>query len=46
VRYVKDHDINYTYWSWTPDSGDTGGILEPDWKTVVPSKLSILPNAP
>ena len=24
----------WTFWSWNPDSGDTGGILEGDWTTV------------
>jgi endoglucanase len=43
AHYLKGHGISYTYWSWTPDSGDTGGLLENDWKTVDPSKLSILP---
>lgn len=46
VLYVKNGDINYTYWSWTPDSWDTGGILMDDWKTIDPSKRSILPAAP
>jgi endoglucanase len=26
--------INFTYWSWNPNSGDTGGILRDDWRTV------------
>ncbi|WP_328473877.1 cellulase family glycosylhydrolase [Streptomyces sp. NBC_00448] len=26
--------FNWTFWSWNPDSGDTGGILEGDWQTV------------
>ncbi|NUP50347.1 MAG: cellulase family glycosylhydrolase [Catenulispora sp.] len=24
----------WTFWSWNPDSGDTGGILQGDWQTV------------
>ncbi|MBW8804314.1 MAG: cellulase family glycosylhydrolase [Catenulisporales bacterium] len=24
----------WTFWSWNPDSGDTGGILNDDWLTV------------
>jgi endoglucanase len=24
----------WTFWSWNPDSGDTGGILNGDWTTV------------
>jgi endoglucanase len=46
VAYVKRYDINYTYWSWTPDSGDTGGMLQDDWTTIDPSKRAILPIAP
>ena len=30
--------IHWTYWSWNPNSGDTGGILEDDWKTVDEAK--------
>ncbi len=25
---------NWTFWSWNPDSNDTGGILQDDWLTV------------
>ncbi len=34
--------ISFTYWSWNPDSGDTGGILNDDWTTVNRTKQSIL----
>jgi endoglucanase len=26
--------FQWTFWSWNPDSGDTGGILKDDWATV------------
>ncbi|MFF7331666.1 cellulase family glycosylhydrolase [Streptomyces sp. NPDC008150] len=26
--------FNWTFWSWNPNSGDTGGILKDDWQTV------------
>lgn len=26
--------FSWTFWSWNPDSGDTGGILNDDWTTV------------
>jgi|SRR5215469_7503513 len=42
VSFLKTNQINYTYWAWNPDSGDTGGILENDWKTVNQSKMDIL----
>lgn len=34
--------MSFTYWSWNPDSGDTGGILNDDWRTVNQQKQSIL----
>lgn len=34
--------MNFTYWSWNPDSGDTGGIVQDDWVTVNQNKQTIL----
>jgi hypothetical protein len=34
--------ISWTYWSWNPNSGDTGGILADDWTTVNTAKLTYL----
>ncbi len=34
--------INWTFWSWNPDSGDTGGILKDDWITVNTAKQAYL----
>lgn len=34
--------MSFTYWSWNPNSGDTGGIVQDDWKTVQENKMSIL----
>jgi endoglucanase len=42
LAYMKTNNISYTYWSWNPDSGDTGGILQDNWKTINKSKLDIL----
>jgi endoglucanase len=44
VRYLGTGSggINWTYWSWNPDSGDTGGILQNDWKTVDQTKQQSL----
>jgi endoglucanase len=33
---------SFTYWSWNPDSGDTGGILNDDWTTVSQAKQDLL----
>jgi endoglucanase len=34
--------ISFTFWSWNPNSGDTGGILNDDWTTVNTRKQNIL----
>ena len=34
--------INWTWWSWNPNSGDTGGILADDWTSVRQDKLDQL----
>lgn len=26
--------INWTFWCWNPDSGDTGGLLQDDWTHI------------
>lgn len=42
VKFLKDQGISYTYWSWNPDSGDTGGVLQNDWKTMDQGKVDML----
>jgi endoglucanase len=42
VAFLKQHGISYTYWSWNPDSAQTGGILNNNWQTVDTSKLDLL----
>jgi endoglucanase len=32
------NDFSWTWWSWNPNSGDTGGILADDWLTVNTNK--------
>src|SRR5215471_6890345 len=32
------NDFSWTFWSWNPNSGDTGGIPNDDWTTVVTAK--------
>jgi aryl-phospho-beta-D-glucosidase BglC (GH1 family) len=34
--------VDWTFWSWNPDSGDTGGILKDDWATVNTAKYNII----
>ena len=33
---------SWTYWSWNPNSGDTGGILKDDWHTVDHNKMNAI----
>ena len=34
--------VSFTFWSWNPNSGDTGGILTDDWTTVNTTKQGYL----
>ena len=34
--------IHWTYWSWNPNSADTGGILKDDWQTINQAKQDML----
>lgn len=34
--------ISWTWWSWNPNSGDTGGILADDWRTIIEPKMDLL----
>ena len=40
-QYGAD-SFSWTFWSWNPDSGDTGGILNDDWTTVNTTKDAYL----
>jgi aryl-phospho-beta-D-glucosidase BglC (GH1 family) len=31
--------MSWSWWSWNPNSGDTGGILQNDWTTVNENKM-------
>lgn len=33
---------SWTWWSWNPNSTDTGGILKDDWLTPDPNKVNLL----
>ena len=35
-------DMSWAYWSWNPNSGDTGGIPADDWRTINQNKLVYL----
>jgi len=41
--YLKQRDLrDVFYWSWNPNSGDTGGILNDEWTTVRQDKVALL----
>ncbi|MET7418360.1 glycoside hydrolase family 5 protein [Dactylosporangium sp. NPDC005555] len=42
IAYLKENGLSYTYWSWNPNSGDTGGVLKDDWKTIDQAKMDLL----
>lgn len=43
VKYMTEKKIcNSFYWSWNANSGDTGGILKDDWKTLWDNKVNLL----
>ena len=39
---LNSKGLSFTYWCLNPNSGDTGGILNEDWTTVDPVKLSYI----
>ena len=43
IRYLARHPaISFMYWSLTPDSSDTGGLLNDDWQTANSTKEVLL----
>lgn len=42
VDFIQQKNLSFTYWSWNPNSADTGGILLDDWKTVDAAKQQLL----
>lgn len=42
ANYLAANDISWTFWSWNPNSTDTGGILDDDWSTVLVVKQARL----
>ena len=45
VGYLRKNDIGWIWWSWNPNSGDTGGILRDDWLTVDNTRMDYLRKA-
>ncbi|MFW6296526.1 MAG: cellulase family glycosylhydrolase [Halothece sp.] len=42
VDFINQEKLSFAYWSWNPNSEDTGGILQDDWKTVNAEKQTLL----
>lgn len=42
VAYLARTGISYAYWSFNPNSGDTGGLVKDDWRTREADKLDAL----
>lgn len=42
VDFINEKDLSYAYWSWNPNSADTGGILLDDWHEIDQDKQTLL----
>jgi len=42
MSYLTQNGMSFTYWSWNPNSGDTGGIALDDWYSINQQKYNIL----
>lgn len=42
VDFIRQNRLSFAYWSWNPNSRDTGGILRDDWHTVDAPKQALL----
>lgn len=40
--YIQRNRLSWIFWSLNPDSGDTGGLLLDDWRSIHPGKQDIL----
>ena len=41
VQYLDQNTISFAYWSFNPNSGDTGGLVGDDWTTPQRAKLDL-----
>jgi endoglucanase len=40
--YISSKHLSWTWWTFGPNSGDTGGILQDDWTHTQSAKLSLV----
>lgn len=45
-NYIMEKEFSFFYWCLNPESYDTAGLVEDDWKTPVNDKLDLLSAAP
>jgi len=42
VSYAQSNTMGFAFWTWNPNSGDTGGLLKSDVTTIEAEKVQIL----
>jgi endoglucanase len=42
VSFIDEHDLDFCYWCWNPNSDDTGGLVKDDWLTPEQDKFELL----
>ncbi|MUK01939.1 cellulase family glycosylhydrolase [Vibrio cholerae] len=42
VKYLRVNGTSFSYWSFNPNSSDTGGLVGTDWRTPQTAKLDAL----
>ena len=42
VSYLATNSMSFAYWSFNPNSGITGGLVQADWRTPEAAKLAAL----
>lgn len=42
ANFVSDVDLHHTFWSFNPNSDDTGGLMKEDWKTLEEEKFELI----
>ncbi len=42
VSFIAENDLGFCYWTWNPNSGDTGGLVKDDWLTPEKDKFDLL----
>ncbi len=44
-EFLAENKVHHTFWSFNPNSADTGGLMLEDWKTVDEDKYEIVKGA-